>query len=56
MTLSEYACSHMFDVEQGLRQGCVFVLVLIMLFFSALCMAEKRFLADAAIMDNRVQI
>lgn len=56
LRVDDYACSRVFDVEQGLRQGCVFALVLYMLFCTMLYMAEKRFLADAAIMDNMVQL
>ena len=49
-------CSHKFDVRQGLRQGCVLAPLMFNMFFTAvLRVAEKRFLADAAIVDNMVQ-
>ena len=42
---------------QGLRQGCVLAPMLFnMLFTAVLRVAEKRFLADAAITDNMVQL
>ena len=50
-------CSDKLDVRQGLRQGCVLAPLLFNMFFMAvLRVAEKRFLADAAITDNIVQI
>ena len=42
---------------QGLRQGCVLALLLFYMFFTAvLRVAEKRFLAYAAITDDMVQL
>ena len=50
-------CSDKFDVGQSLRQGCVLAPLLSNMFFTAvLRVAEKRFLADAAITDNMVQL
>ena len=50
-------CSGKFDVGQGLRQGRVLAPLLFNMFFTAvLRVAEKRFLADAAITDYMVQL
>ena len=49
--------SDKFDVGQGLRQECVLAPPLFnMLFTTVLRVAEKRFLVDAAITDNMVQL
>ena len=48
-------CSHTFDVGQGVRHGCVLTSLLFNMFFTVvLRVAEKRFLADAAIADDMV--
>ena len=55
--LDDGECSNKFDVGQGLRQGCVLAPLLFNMFFTAvLRVAGKRFLADAAITDNMVQL
>ena len=55
--LNDGECSDKFDVGQGLRQGCVLAPLLFDMFFTAvLRVAEKCFLADAAITDNMVQL
>ena len=55
---SDGECSDKFDVGQGLRQGCVLAALLLfnMFFTAVLRVAEKRFLADAVITDNMVQL
>ena len=55
--LEDKKCLDKFDVGQGLRQGCVLAPLLFNMFFTAvLRVAEKCFLADAAITDNMVQL
>ena len=55
--LDDGECSDKFDVGQRLWQGCVLAPLLFNMFFTAvLRVAEKRFLADAAITDNMVQL
>ena len=55
--LDDGKCSDNFDVGQGLRQGCVLAPLLFNMFITAvLRVAEKRFLADAAITANMVQL
>ena len=57
MGLDGGECWDKFDVEQGLRQGCVLVPLQFNMFFTAvLRVAEKRFRADAAIMNNIVKL
>ena len=49
--------SDKFDVGQRLSRGCVLAPPLFNMFFTAVLRgAEKRFLANAAIMDNTVQL
>ena len=55
--LDDGECSNKFDVGQGRRQGCVLAPMLFNVLFTAvLRLAEKRFLSDAAIMDNMMQL
>ena len=55
--LDDGECSVMFDVEQDLWQGCVLAPLLFNIFFMVvLPVAEKRFTADAVIMDSMVQL
>ena len=55
--LDDGECSEMFDVWQGLRQGCVLEPLLFDVFFTTvLRVADKRFLSDTAFTDNMVQL
>ena len=55
--LDDGDCSDKFAVGQGLWQGCVLAPLLLNMFFTAvLPVAEKPFLADAAITNNMVQL
>ena len=55
--LDDGECSDKFAVGQGLRQGCVLAPLLFTMFFTTvLCVTEKRFLSDAAVTDNMVQL
>ena len=50
-------CTDNIDVGQGLTKGCVLAPLLFNIIFTVvLRVAEKRFLADAAITDNMVQL
>ena len=50
-------CSTKFDVGQGLRKGCVLAPLLFNMFVTVVLRgAEKRFLDDAAITGNMVQL
>ena len=55
--LDDGECPDKFDVGQVVRQGCVLAPLLFNMFFTTvLRVAEKRFLADAAITDNMVHL
>ena len=55
--LDDGECSDKVDVRQGLRQGCELAPLLFNMFFAAvLRVAEKHFLADAAITNNMAQL
>ena len=56
-TVSKHACGWMMQSSRIITQGCVLApLPFNMFFTSVLRVAEKRFLADAAITDNMVQL
>ena len=52
--LRDGECSDMFDVEQGIRRGCVLAPMLFNMFFAAavLSVTEKHFTADASTIDS----
>ena len=55
--LDDGECSDKFDGAQGLRQECVLgPLLFNVLFTSVLRVAEKHFLADAAITENMMHL
>ena len=54
--LDDGECSDKFDVGQGLRQGCALAPLLYMFFTAVLRVPMRRSFADAAIMDNMVQL
>ena len=55
--LDDGECSDMFDMKEGLRQGCVLAPLVSNTFFTAvLRVAQKRFAADKAITDSLVQL
>ena len=55
--LDDGKCSNKFAVGQALRRGCVLAPHLFNMFFTAvLPVADKRFFADVATMDNMVQL
>ena len=55
--LNDRVCSGWFAVEQGLRQGCVLVPLLVNIFFAAVInVASTRFEADKDIMDALVHL
>ena len=55
--LDDGECSDMFDVKQSLRQRWVLAALMFNILFTAvLRVAEKRFTADAGIMDSMVQL
>ena len=57
LRLDNGECSNMFDVDQGLRRGCVLAPLLFNIVFTpVLRVAEKSFTADAVIMDSMVQL
>ena len=55
--LDDRVCSRWFSVEHGLRQGCVFTLLLFNIFFAAVInVASTRFKADKGSMDALVHL
>ena len=55
--MDDVECLDKFDMGQGVRQGCVLApLMFNMVFTAVLRVADKRFLSDAVITNNMVQL